>query len=363
MVLSAPLPSKKGALGGALLLLLASVALAGPHLTVAEFIYEAAPYPSCHASTLAELEPGLMAAAWFGGTHERHPDVGIWFARRSTDGWEEPVEVANGLQADGTRHPTWNPVLFQPPGQPLHLFYKVGPNPREWWGMLITSPDKGRSWSAPARLPDGILGPIKNKPVILADGSWLSGSSTEALDVGWRVHFEKSTDHGRTWEIIGPVEAGVGLDAIQPSVLIHDAATLQALCRTKQGTVGMTWSYDGGNTWTAMAATELPNPNSGTDAVTLAGGGHVIIYNHYGHWPHRSGKGFRYPLNLAYSEDGISWKQVATLESEPMDAGYAYPAIIQSADGLLHISYTWDRRRIKYVVIDPQAFHSSTLSD
>ena len=58
--------------------------------------------------------------------------------------------------------------------------------------MATTSADGGRTWSAPQRLPDGILGPIKNKPVQLANGDLLAGSSTE--NNGWRCHFERSTD-------------------------------------------------------------------------------------------------------------------------------------------------------------------------
>ncbi|MEY2999930.1 MAG: hypothetical protein RL648_144 [Verrucomicrobiota bacterium] len=325
----------------------------GAPTVVTEFIYTEAPYPSCHASTLVEIRPGLLGAAWFGGTHERHPDVGIWFARKVDGDWEEPVEVANGVQADGTRFPTWNPVLFQSPDGPLFLFYKVGPNPREWWGMQIKSTDGGANWSTPERLPDGILGPIKNKPVVLGDGSWLSGSSVESLSTGWQVHFERSADGGQTWSKTEPVGKGVGFDAIQPSILIHDERTLQVLCRTKQGTVGMSWSYDAGLTWTEISATELPNPNSGTDAVTLQDGRHLLVYNHSAHWPERSGKGSRYPLNVAISEDGLNWEMVHVLETEPMDAGYAYPAVIQATNGTIHISYTWDRKRIKHVALDP----------
>jgi hypothetical protein len=99
-------------------------------------------------------------------------------------------------------------VLFQPKSGPLVLFYKVGPSPSQWWGMIMTSPDGGKTWGAPRRLPDGILGPVKNKPVELADGAWLSASSTEGNKDGWLVHFELSRDQGATWEKIGPVKKG-----------------------------------------------------------------------------------------------------------------------------------------------------------
>ncbi len=333
------------------LLLAASTFAAEPRL--AEFIFEHAPYPQCHASTLAEVKPGKLVAAWFGGTRERAPDVGIWVARQEGGHWLEAVEVANGIQPTGPRLPTWNPVLFQPKDGPLVLFYKVGPSPSAWWGMTMTSPDGGKTWSAPRRLPNGILGPIKNKPVTLADGSWLSPSSTEGNDDGWRVHFELSRDAGKTWTIVGPVgKGGPKFDAIQPSILFHRDGKLEALCRTKQGVIAMTWSKDGGITWSPLTAAELPNPNSGTDAVTLADGRQLLVYNHSAHRIDEP-KGNRYPLDVAISSDGLAWKHVLTLETEPRPAGYAYPAVIQTADGLVHITYTWNRERIKHVVLDP----------
>jgi predicted neuraminidase len=319
----------------------------------AEFLNEHAPYPSCHASTIAEVVPGQLAAAWFGGTRERDPDVGIWFARQEGRRWLAATEVANGVQANGPRMPTWNPVLFQPKGGPLVLFYKVGPSPSAWWGMMMTSADGGKTWSAPRRLPEGILGPIKNKPVVLDDGAWLSPSSTEGNPDGWRVHFELSRDGGRTWTRTAQPAKGVGFDAIQPSVLFFPGGKLEALCRTKQGVVAQTWSADGGKTWSALTATDLPNPNSGTDAVTLADGRQLLVYNHSGHRAEEA-KGNRYPLDVAVSRDGVSWQRVLTFESEPSAAGYAYPAVIQTSDGLVHVTYTWDRKRIKHVVLDPK---------
>ncbi|MBD3275811.1 MAG: sialidase, partial [Candidatus Marinimicrobia bacterium] len=104
------------------------------------------PTPECHASTIEQIEGGFVAA-WFGGTYERHPDVGIWVAQNLDGNWSHPVQVATGFQNDSLRYPCWNPVLFQPEDGPLMLFYKVGPNPREWWGMLTTSENNGRTWT------------------------------------------------------------------------------------------------------------------------------------------------------------------------------------------------------------------------
>lgn len=334
-----------------------------PHPAVvrSELINPGAPYPECHASTIVETTPGHFVSAWFGGTKERNPDVCIYVSHFEGGKWSPGVLVADGIQADGMpRLPTWNPVLFAPKNAPLQLFYKVGPTPRDWWGMLITSADGGRVWSAPRRLPDGILGPIKNKPVLMSDGSWLSPTSTEGNKSatgdkdgdGWLVHFERSRDSGVTWEKIGPVKKGPGFDAIQPSILFHADGRLQALCRTKQGVIAQTWSKDLGQTWGPLTAIELPNPGSGTDAVTLADGRHLLVYNHSAHRADEA-KGDRWPLDVAISSDGLTWLRVVTLETEPCKSGYAYPAVIQAADGLVHITYTVNREVIKHVVLDP----------
>ncbi|HPY29425.1 MAG TPA: exo-alpha-sialidase [Verrucomicrobiota bacterium] len=324
-----------------------------PGLVKSEFIFETAPFPQCHASTIAETRRGLVAA-WFGGTREKNTDVGIWLSRQRSGRWTAPVEVANGVQhqqADGTahRHPCWNPVLFQPRNGPLLLFYKVGPNPGAWWGMLTTSRDGGASWSTPRRLPEHIDGPVKNKPVPLPNGDLLCPSSTE-YD-GWRVHFEITRDWGRTWTRVGPVNDGREFGAIQPSVLFLGGDRLLALGRTRQGKVFQIASDDLGRTWGGMTATILPNPNSGTDAVTLRDGRHLLVYNH-------TTKG-RTPLNVAVSADGRDWRAALVLENEPGE--YSYPAVIQSRDGRVHITYTWQRRRIKHVVLEPGKFELHPL--
>lgn len=318
-----------------------------------------ADYPQSHASTIAEASDGHLVAAWFGGVHERHPEVSVYVAHWDGQDWGEASRVAIGRQAEGTRLPTWNPVLFQPDSGDLQLFYKVGPNPREWWGMVKTSSDGGHTWSEARRLPEGILGPIKNKPVTTGMGAWLSPSSTEGPE-GWRLHFELSKDQGRSWTATDPVDPGPGLDAIQPSVLFYPDGRLQALARTKQGVIAATWSSDRGKSWSPLVAIDLPNPSSGTDAVTLADGRQLLVYNHAAHNPATPGKGSRYPLNLAISRDGVHWQPVLTLEDEPLKEGYAYPAIIQASDGLVHVTYTVGRERIKHVVVDPSRLGGTT---
>jgi predicted neuraminidase len=345
------------------LLALASVTLvsvtAAEPVLLRHFLYERASFPQCHASTIVETKAGSVIAAFFGGTHEKHPDVGIWVSRRDGNAWSAPVEVADGVQftrGDGTvvRYPTWNPVLFQPSEGPLMLFYKVGPHPETWWGMVMTSSDDGRTWSEPRRLPEGVLGPIKNKPVELADGTILCPSSAENKETGWTVHFELTKDLGKTWTVVGPINTKDQFNAIQPSVLFHQDGRLQVLCRSRENVVTTSWSSDQGRTWSPMTATNLGNPSSGTDAVTLKDGRQLLVYNPKPSTVPRDER--RWPLLVAVSDDGMNWRDVATLESEPASAGYSYPAVIQTSDGKVHITYTWKRERISHVVMDPTQF-------
>ena len=319
---------------------------AQPGLLKSEFIFDPNPVPSCHASTIVEARDKTFVAAWFAGSAEGRPDVSIWSARCIDGKWTAPVKVAEGVQPNGKRFPCYNPVLFQPRTGPLLLFYKVGPGPGAWWGMLKTSDDNGKTWSGAGRLPDGILGPIKNKPVQLADGTILCGSSLEALKAPpiWQIHFERSTNNGRTWNFITVPQPANSPPAIQPSILFLGGDRLVAVGRTQVGKIFSTTSDDNGLSWSKLALLDLPNPNSGTDAVTLKDGRQLLVYNHTPHG--------RSPLNLAVSRDGKTWSAALVLEDEPGNE-FSYPAIIQTCDGLVHITYTWKRKLIKHVVIDP----------
>jgi predicted neuraminidase len=200
------------------------------------------------------------------------------------------------------------------------------------------SRDDGKSWSRAERLPEDILGPIKNKPVLVKNRLWCPTSSE---DNGWRVHLEFTSDNGKTWERTGALNGKDEFSAIQPTILPWPRGPVQLLCRTRQGRIAECWTEDGGKTFSPMRATSLANPNSGIDAVMLKDGRALLVYND-------TPKG-RSPLSVATSIDGKGWRNILTLENEPGE--YSYPAVIQSDDGRVHVTYTWKRQRIKHVVL------------
>ena len=311
----------------------------------AEYIYKAEDvnFPSCHASTIEQTAEGLIAA-WFGGTDEKNPDVGIWVSRFIDGKWTIPVEVANGVQNKDLRYPTWNPVLFKKDNGEIVLYYKVGPDPQNWWGMYKTSNDNGKTWSSENKIPNNLLGPIKNKPVRLPDGKILYSTSFETPEK-WNIYMETSDQDLNNWQKISIDNNN--LNSIQPSVLFHKDGTLQLLCRSRNKTINQSWSKDNGKTWSALEQTSLPNNNAGTDAVTLSDGKQLLVFN-----PITRG---RFKLGVAVSEDGIKWDAAVLLENDSNNnAEYSYPAVIQAKDGMVHITYTWNRKLIKHVVINPE---------
>ena len=324
-----------------------------------EFIFTSAPFPSCHASTIVELHNGGFLAAWFGGTKEGVNDVAIWGARRIHGQWSAPFLLA---REPGV--PAWNPVLFYTHDGRLWLYYRFGPSARTWTGSRIFSLDNGQTWSHAEHLPAGLLGPIKDKPLVLPDGVVVGGSSVESYS-SWAAWIERSSDNGRTFSIFGPVtvpraDAPVAETAdtasvpkedvygiIQPTIVSLGGKKLRLYARSTRniGKICVADSADEGRTWTEAHPIDLPNPNSGIDAVGLKDGRVVLIFNNT-----TTG---RTPLNLAVSRDGEHFHLFATLEDAPGE--YSYPAIIQGKDGDLYATWTWKRERIRFAHISLSA--------
>lgn len=305
------------------------------------FIFDKAPFPSCHASTIVECAPGVFMSAWFGGKEEGAKDVKIWSSRYDGGAWSKPE-----ILGEEPGQPCWNPVLFRSSSTALILWYKAGPSPMTWTAFVRRSTDNGRSWTKPEPLPAGLLGPVRAKPIQRADGTILAGTSVESHRA-WASWLERSTDDGKSWKRFGPIAVpGHPYGIIQPTLFEKSAGVLVALCRSRGlGVICRADSTDGGQTWSPAVKTDLPNPGAGIDVVRLPRGPLFLLYNH--------AKLLRFPLNLARSnDDGTSWKMVKTIEDQPGE--FSYPAIIHGSDGHLHMTYTWNRTHIKYVKVDPK---------
>ncbi len=310
---------------------------------------------NCHAATIVEVMPNQLMAAWFGGSYEGAKDVGIYFSTYNGTAWSVPNCLVKPLVTQKDTLPCWNPVLFKSQSNCLYMFYKVGKNPREWFGAMVTSNDNGKTWSTPKYLPKGILGPIKNKPIETTPGVILCGSSTESPENNqWRVHVECYTEASGEWEKI-PVENKKGFDIIQPTFLTHSDSTIQMLCRSKHNKLITIWSYDNGRSWGHTESLDVINPNSGIDALSIAKNSFLLVNN-----PLPKGTDWNYGrnvLDVEYSTDGVHWEKL--LDIEKQDEGeFSYPAIIQSSDKKIHILYTYNRKYIKHVAFELITKHS-----
>lgn len=296
-------------------------------------IYETVDF--CHAATIVEYKENQLACAWFAGQYEGHRESTIHFSRFPN--WSNATTVISARQTERT--PCWNPVLFRY-RQNIFLFYKLGIMPSRWHGALIISNDEGKSWSHPQNLPDGYIGPVKNKPLLVKNNIILCGSSIESP--AWQVHMEFF--HKNSWRKTRPIN-DPSLFLIQPTIVQCTSGKILALFRSAHGFIYASHSFDCGMSWSPPTPTTLPNPNSGIDAVHLHNGKIIVVYNHSSQ--------YRYPLNLAISHDeGISWESILELESSPDRVGYSYPSIIQTTDHKIHIVYSWKCKKINHIAFD-----------
>lgn len=304
-------------------------------------IFDTPPTPSCHASTVCEVAPGVLLAAWFAGKAEGAKDVKIFAARSDGKAWTKPEVVA----AEAGQ-PTWNPVLFKLASGEVVLWYKAGPDPMNWTGFVRRSSDAGKTWSAPEQLPAGQFGPVRAKPLQLADGTLLAGTSVESYK-SWTPYVDRSNDGGKTWARSNAFAAATGPKQIQPALVLGDGGKVVALMRSSSPRkVHRSESADGGKTFTPAAPVELPNPSAGVDAVRTPAGDLFLVFN--------NSILLRTPLTLARStDDGRTWKRVKDLEAAPGE--FSYPAMILSAAGTLELTYTWNRTHIKHTSADPVA--------
>ena len=340
-------------------------------------------------ATVCHTPGGDLLCAWYGGPSR--PEAGtvdpcglVYLSRlsRGADAWTEPAVLADSPKGTAVL----DPVLFEYPAGTITAIRSLQTHCR--WGQvggafihLNRSTDEGRTWSESALLEALPAARTKNQPFVEGATCVLP----VALELGVEVppgayylrsvpHFRDvavviSTDEGLTWRRTALLQAADGTRLMEPTtVKLSDGRLLMYLrsappgndLRWPNGRPGRIWqstSRDGGLSWTEPERTELPNNNSGFDMCRAPDGRLFLAYNNHC----RLGENVanllnnRYPLVLAESRDeGATWRDVITLDPGP---GFevSYASIICDPGGLLHCVYTWDRRAIKYVRIDPEA--------
>jgi len=302
------------------------------------------PFAQGHASTLVKASGSTYLVAWFGGTHEKHPDVGIWLSRGDGKQWSAPVEIAK-VREDAH----WNPVLFKASDKEIILYFKVGSTIDEWETWFMTSADLGKTWSTPRELVPGDhggRGPVRNKPIRLSNGVLIAGASNEK-DKVWNAFVDRSEDQGKTWKSSAYLELdrkeidGEGI--IQPTLWESSPGEVHMLLRSSSGFICRSDSKDFGKTWSQVYKTSLPNPNSGIDLVKLSDGKLALVYN-----PDNKNWGDRSPIKLAISADnGVTWPTQVDIEAGAKEDEYSYPAIVASGD-TVSVTYTWKRQNIAF---------------
>jgi len=314
-------------------------------LVTRNFIFEDdRPFRECHASTLIRLNDGNFMVAWFGGTREKNPDVGIWMTKGKPGSWAPLHQVA---KIRGDAH--WNPVLFNDGKGTVYLYFKVGKEIPTWETWVMTSKNNGATWSEAVELVKGDFGgrgPVRCKPIVLSNGTWLAGASHE--EGLWSVFIDRSEDHGKTWTttpyVILDRNQFTGLGVIQPTLWESTPGKVHMLVRSTNGWIYRSDSEDFGKTWSHFYATDMPNNNSGIDLVKLADGALALVYNPVsGNWASRA------LLNVDISYDnGLTWPKKVVLENDPNIRGeYSYPAIINYGNRVA-ITYTWKRQRVAF---------------
>ena len=350
--------------------------------------------PENHAANIISLKNGDLLCAWFSGSHEGTADVRIVQSRLPVGAseWSQPEQISAG-----TDRSEQNPVLFEAPDNNLWLIYTSqstrGMTRDEWQAKIDageavehhgfyrqdtaqilyrTSQNGGINWNDVQVLNDKPGAFCRQPPIVLSNGDWLlplyySITNPERLDGGaGGEHYSVmwlSQDHGETWdEIDVPDSRG----RVQASVNELEPGKLVAFFRSRFADfIYVCRSGDYGRTWTTPTKTSLPNNNASIQSLKLQSGRLAMVYNafqantEFGKvmWPSE-----RYPLVISLSEDGgETWPYARTLDHSSNFMGEAnihlnlavdYPSICQSADGQLHIAYSYHGRQcIKYVSI------------
>jgi predicted neuraminidase len=296
--------------------------------------------PFSHSVNLAELADGRLAAVWFAGSKEAVGDVAIWMSVREEAGWSAPWKIATpATTAAGTGafvgH-LGNPALAASGGR-LHLFY-VSVGYGGWAASSLNhsfSDDSGLTWSAPRKLATSPFFNISTlaraTPLPLRDGGF--GLPVYHEMIGKHAEWLRLSADG---EILAKKRLPSSRPALQPSVAALDATHALAILRDSgdgPGELMAAATDDGGESWRALPNLPIVNEDSFAALLRLRDGRLLLAAN-----PAPGKK--RNPLVLFVSSTGEEWKVLCTVaRSSSGDDDFAYPSLLQSRDGLVHLAY------------------------
>lgn len=309
-----------------------------------ELIFTKIPGVACHhCSTITEAPNGDLLCLWYAGSYESAEDQALYLARlpKGKREWIAPQRLL------------WNPEM--PPGNAV-IF--TAPDKRVWivWGrmegsrptprgsgwsacrlMVRRSADNAITWTGDEEIPNSSGWLPRNIPITLKDGQFalpLSGSLNEVY-TGFLLMLGKDS---QSWKRIGMMPGGE-----QPTIIQRDNGELLSLMRGHPRIL-QSVSTDGGANWTLPQATDLKCPDSGIAMTKLKSGRILLAYNNTGEWD-------RTPFNLIQStDDGKTWGEMKVLEQDWGE--FSYPCIMQTSDGMVHLTYTYRRFSIKHTTFD-----------
>ena len=350
-----------------------------------------------HSSSIVELPNGDILSCWFEGSGERTAnDVKVKGARlkKGESKWGKTFVLA-----DTPGHPDCNPTLFVDNDNRLFLFwivvqanrwetsilkwkvstdYEKSEIPKwKWQDIILLKPGEefaetiktkfkeadtpDLAWAEYAPLYERMIYEAANDqkkretgwmtrthPLQLSSGRILLPLYSDGYNMSMMAI---SDDNGKTWKNSLPL---VGRGNIQPSVVLKTDGTLVAYMRDNgdaPGRIMKSISNDNGYEWSLAKATELPNPGTSVEAIVLKNGEWVIVYNDI--------EDGRHSIAISLSDnEGESWEWTKNLEKRNKGEGsYSYPSLIQSKDGMIHISYSFhekDKKTIKYNVFSSE---------
>lgn len=291
-----------------------------------------------HAPTITVLADGALLAAWYSyeGPEERD-GAAIFRARRPAGAtvWDAPQLHIDRPETDG------NPVLYSE-GERVWLFQAVTAG---GWSLahaeVQSSWDSGVTWSGPESIGGPLGTNVKSPPVRLSSGQLLLPAYDDLLQ---RSLFFVSGDDGAKWSLRSDITTPLPFQNLQPAIALRTDGSLLAVMRNAgRGWLWMTTSNDDGRSWSPAADSGFANSGSAAALARLVSGRLLLVFNDS---PDR-----RTPLSATISpDDGATWSIPRILIEG--DGDFAYPAIAQSPDGLIHMVYSHNRERIEHVTVN-----------